>query len=325
MSISRWCAVAALVVALHPLAAVAQYYGGEVKDAIAGVGAVTLKKTPVAVRVIVELNGTGKNLEEALKNLKEVQAAATTKLEGLGAEKGSVRFGNPSTANAQNAQRAQMETMIRQRMTMKGPTSKLPKGLQAPPSVSVGTTVMAQWPLKGDTAEEVMLAVNALTEKVKAAKVAGQADKKLTAAEEEVAEEMAEMMRDRGEETVQPGEPHFVYLARITPAEREKAMAEAFQKAKAQAVELAKAAGIELGELRGVVGAGVSRTNFYNEYGGGFGYERRQHMQRLMMEAMGQSEDGESSANENETAGVEPGALSFQFGIQASFAIKPAK
>ena len=316
MLISRWYAVAALVVALSPLAAVAQ-------EAIVGSGSATIKKAPVAVRMVVELSGTGKNLEEALTNLKDVEAAAAKKIEALGAEKGSVRFGAPTTANAQNAQRQQMETMIRQRMM--GKTTKTPKGAQAAPSVSVGTTLTAQWPLKDESTEAAMLAVNALTDKVKAAKISGQAEKKLTAAEEEVAEEMAEMMRDRGDETVQPGEPHFVFIAKITPAEREKAMAEAFQKAKAQAEELAKAAGIELGALRAVSGAGGSRANYMNDYGG-YGYERRQYMQRMMMQAMGESEDDEANTGgKNETVAAEPGALVFQFGVQASFAIKTAK
>src|SRR6266576_890909 len=63
---------------------------------------------------------------------------------------------------------------------------------------------------------------------------------------------MAGMMNDGGEQAAPPGEPVFLYVAKISDEERGKATAEAFRKAKASAAELAKAAGVELGGLRQV-------------------------------------------------------------------------
>jgi hypothetical protein len=74
----------------------------------------------------------------------------------------------------------------------------------------------------------------------------------LSPEEQELAEEMAEMMSDHGYGSgseAKPGEPQFVFVARISEEDRRQAMTEAFAKAQASAARVAAAAGKELGEL----------------------------------------------------------------------------
>ena len=255
----------------------------------------------------------GKTLKEALGKLKDRREAAIVQLEALKADKESIEVGAPSLSKAQEAQKKQFEMMVMQRMSARG--KKVPKGLQAPKSVTVSAKLKAQWPLEADSPEEFLLAVESLKKEIKDADITGSKEaEKLSAEEEELAEEMEAMMRNSGEGKVPVGEPAFVYVARISDEEHNAAMAEAFTKAKEQATRLAAAAGIELGPLVGLSGQGSGS----NSFGNGMGYRRQQYLQQLI----GVGGMSEMGSNPNEAISTSAGPIKFQFMVNASFGFK---
>jgi hypothetical protein len=269
----------------------------------------------------IELVAKGKSLEEALTKLKDRREAAKVQLDAMGADKDSIALGTPRRSSAQGQQQQQIEMMVMQRITSRG--RAVPKGLQVPKSVAVSTTLTAEWPLKAETPEALLLELETLKEKVTAADLAGvkQAEK-LSPEEEELAEEMAQMMQNRGEEAAPVGQPVFIYVARITPEDRDKAMARAFAKARTQAEMVARAAGVKLGPLVGLSGhvqGGRAQHSSSMMYGDPFGgnYTARNYFQSLLSQQAGDDESGES----NETTGGNPGQLSFTFVVTANFAL----
>jgi hypothetical protein len=293
---------------------------GAARETVSAVGTATLERRPAALRVHIEVIAKGRSLEDALANLKDLREAARVQFDALGAVKESVSFGEPSLSNVESAQRKQFEMMVRQRMTARG--KQLPKGLQVPKSFAVSSRLAAEWPLESQTTEELLLESEALKEKIKVADLAGTKQaKELSPEEQELAEEMAEMMAEHGEEPVPVGEPLFTYVARITEAERDQAMADAFRKAKAQAERLAGAAGVKLGPLVALSGSGggssaMADPDMYGMYGG-YDYHRQQYFQQLIASG-GATDDDES---QNQAVGTEPGGLKFTFMVNAMFAI----
>ena len=167
-------------------------------------------------------------------------------------------------------------------------------------------------------AQQPLLAVNALQEKIKTADLAGTKDaEKLSPEQEEMLEEMEANQFDYGSnDEPKPGEPIFIFVSRISDAEREKALAEAFQKAKAQAARLAKAAGAELGNLKSLSG-GSSSANNYNSYGR---YNQYAYQALQMARAEAGTDDDES--NDAEALGAEPGPVKINISVMAAFDLK---
>jgi uncharacterized protein YggE len=316
-----------MLIALLPAAASAQYAPwelaamrgqGAAKDALAAVGTVSLKRPPTALRVHVELLGKGKTLAEALTNLKARRESAIAQLQTLKADKDAITCGNPTLSNIHSAQRRQLETMIAERMRSGG--KKAAKGAKVPEVFTVSAMLTAEWPLEAKTPEELLLAAHALSEKVKAADLAGMKDaEKLAPEEEELFEEMNSMSRrgPGGDEPMPLGQPYFLYVARISEKDRQQALAEAFAKAKAQAAQLAQAAAVPLGPLVALSGqatGGSNNTSMEDEYMGG---PYRQYMRRLRMQQAVENPDEQA----NEAVGVDPDSLTFMFMVNASFAL----
>ena len=267
----------------------------------------------------LQLTGKGKTLEEALAVLRERREAVAAQLAKLGVDRSALVFTPPGVDDSAGAQQRRMEVMIAQRMG--GRNAKKARKPIKPP-VAVTTTLTANWPLAGDTTEKLLLAADTVREKVKAAELSGGKEvPKLSPEEQEVAEEMAaEIARNSGndEEQAKPGEPHFLFLARLSPQERQAALAEAFAKAKVQAAELAKAAGTGLGSLTGLSGQGASggmgnpyaRYNPYNR--GEFDF-----VQQIVQNAGTDEQQGEALA-------PRPDGIGFDFIVNATFAVEAA-
>jgi len=322
------------LLALTPGVAAAQYghspYGlsglARTGPTISAAGTATIQPPAGAVRVHVELIGKGRSLEDALAALKDLQDAARAQLEALGAEMDSVSFSDPTLSNIESAQRKQFEMMIQQRMISQG--KAVPKGLRVPKSFAVSSTLSAEWPLTAEAPGEVLVEVEALKEKVKAADLSGSKQAKaLSPEEEELAEEMAEAMANSGEEPLPVGQPVFAFVARITDEERDRALAEAFARAKNRAERLAAAAGATLGPLVGLGGGGsgisdMSDAEMYMYRGGfgSYGYEQQQYLERLMSSGRG---DGEEKSNE--TMAGDPAGLRLNFSVSAAFALEEVK
>jgi hypothetical protein len=189
---------------------------------------------------------------------------------------------------------------------------RAPKGLQVPKSVTTMSTLTVEWPLTMETNEELLQFSDTLQNKIKAADLAGLNEpRKLTLEEEELQAEMEEAMSEYGGygyPQAKPGEPSFVYVARISEDERAKALAAAFDKAKAQALGLAVAAGAKFGKLSSLSG-GITPSN-EGEYGNSFA------MQIMMAQ-------GTSAGNdENEAQAASPGPVTFQVMVNATFRLE---
>lgn len=302
-----------ILLAAVPAAALAQppARGSEAAGMVSGNGVAKVERPASLLRMHVQMVARGKTLEEALAKFKDRREATLAQLEKLGADQRTLAVKGPKLAPEGDPQR-RMAVMVQQRMGKKA------KAKLAAPPISVAGVVTAQWPLEGDSPEKLLLAVHAIQQKVKAIDMAGAKDtgtltpEELEAAEE-TAEETAQAMQNMGEDTPRPGDPVFVYVAKIPAADRQKALAEAFAKAKADAQAVAKAAGIELGELVSLNGQGGNSTAYDNgPYGG---YNRRAYM--FMQQAAAMGED-----TPDEAVGPDLDSLKFQFVVSATFAIK---
>ena len=315
-----------LLLASSPGIGRAQYAGpGEgaydptsARETISATGNVTLKSPPTALRLHVELLARGATLQDALDKMKLRRQAVTAQLETLAADKASVAFGAPSLSNMQTEQRRRFEAMIQERIIARG--REVPKGLQIPKSVAVSMSLKAEWPLQADTPEALLMAVESLQERIRAADLGGIQDAQAASPEEaELEEEMAAMMSDMGEEQIPIGQPQFLYVARISEGQRDQAMAEAFSKAKAQAAVLARAAGIQLGPLVGLSGQGGGKFDYGEDAYSGYGYARMEYLQRVM----GGFAVDESGRIPDEAVATTPESLGFLFWVHASFRIQP--
>jgi hypothetical protein len=285
---------------------------------VAAAGRVHLQRQPTHLRMFVQLTGKGKTLEEALAALKERREAVVAELEKLGAEKGAEVCAPPSVDESAGAQQRRMEMMIAQRLGRGAKKAAKP----VKPPVAVTALLTAQWPLAGDTPEKLLLAADAVREKVKTADLSGDKESpKLSPEEQEVAEEMAAQPNQGGdEEQAKPGEPHFMFVAKLSPQDRQAALADAFAKAKTQAGELAKAAGAGLGPLTGLSGEGGGGMSGVNPYRYN-NYNRQAYaefLQQVAENAGGEEQQGEALA-------PRPDGIGFDFAVNAEFALETAK
>jgi len=288
---------------------------GTSRQAISANGTTTVQRKPNQLRLYMQLIAKGKTLEDALAKLKERQESATTQLEALKADKKSIVFGAPSLSNEQSSRRKQIQAMVIQQMRSRG--KKVPKGLVTPQTVTVSSTLTAQWPLGAESHEKLLLLSQGIQEKIKAADLAGSKEaEKVSPEEEEFEEEASQMVSQSGEEATPPGQPQFVFVAVLPKPERQKAMTDAFAKAKAQAGELAKAAGVELGPLVGLSGGCSGQKNLsdspyarYNSFGGS----------EFMRQIVGEEGDESSGEKQDEAIGTDPSALKFNCVVTAMF------
>ncbi|MGM0486660.1 MAG: SIMPL domain-containing protein [Planctomycetota bacterium] len=290
--------------------------GGEQPgQTVAGVGVVTLSRPPDLLRMHVELTGKAETLDEALAQLKTRREAALLQLEMLKADMDSVETEAPRIAAGQSRQQRQMEQMIRERMRSRG--QRTPPGLTASESVAVSMTLRAEWPLEAKTPEEVLRRAESIRQQIKEADLAGSEEEEdeLSPEARELAEEMAGMSPGYDESAVKEGEPVFLFVARVSDADREKAMAEAFAKAREQARSLARAAGVDLGPLVSLAGHGTGQSDMTGEE---YGYEYQAYVRRLAgRSAMSSALD----QNASEAMGPSPKSLSFKFLVRAYFAL----
>ncbi len=317
--------LAGFLVVLATSAARAQFFRqpGAGEGQVSAAGHVHLQRPPTHLRMYLQLTGKGKTLEEALAALKERRETVAARLEKLGVEKSALVFTPAGVDDSQAAQQRRMESMIAQRMGGRG-AKKGAKPVKPP--VAVTTMLTANWPLTGDTTEKLLLAAEAVHEKINAADLAGGKEApKLSPEEQEAAEEMAAAPSPGGdEEQVKPGEAHFVFLARLSPKDRQTALAEAFAKAKAQAAELAKAAGAGLGPLTGLsgeagggMGYGMNQAWRYNQYAA----REYEYLQQVAQNA----QPADSDEQGTEAVAPKPDGIGFDFNVYATFAVESAR
>jgi len=185
---------------------------------------------------------------------------------------------------------------------------------QSPPVV-VSASLKAEWPLKG-AHDEILQTAHEVETRIRAIKFTADKPTPKTPEEQEAAEEAEGLQPpDRGDDQQRPGEPVFMFVSRISEADRAQALAGAYGKARAEATRLAKAAGVELGSLRSL---SSSFTPGYNQYPQ-FEYSgRNQRLMYMLMQEQGEAASGDI----DEAIGDDPGNVKLQIGVTASFAVK---
>jgi len=287
---------------------------------VSGTGSVTISRMPETMRLQIAVIGRGATLKDALAALKDRTGKARTQLVSLGVDKDSIQVGDPKVTEMATNQNQRMQMMMRAR---RGGGKAQPKNTPSPP-ILVMAQVSADWKLSSKTNEELLLAVHPLQEKVKATDIAGLKDaEKLTPEQEEMLEEADESYGYSSSDERKPGTPVFLFISKVSEAEREQAMTDAFAKAKAQATRLAKAAGTKLGSLQSLSGAGAAGSD-YEGYGGGNGYDA--HVYRALQMSRRQQQGNTSSGDESaEAIGAEAGLVNYHVSITASFNLEPQK
>src|SRR5262245_16361997 len=247
---------------------------------VSGTGTVEIKRPAEILRVQFDVMAKGKDLTDAIEKLKARRQFVVSELAKLGANKDSVVFGDNEVLDEASNRNDQLARMMAMRNKALG---KTPKGkTEAPTVLFVPLKVDFPLPAKPD---ELLAMTRNLQDKIKTAELGGmKADAKSTPEEEELIEE-AVGMPGRGMGDEQPrGTPTFLYVFKITEADRKKALADAFTQAKQDARRLAQAAGMDLGELYKLIDqsqAGADpeeimsmttpRGFAYGRYGGGLG------------------------------------------------------
>lgn len=299
---SRWSLLLTVVFAacLLPTASFA-----EEGATVSGTGSATVKRQATKLRMSIVLTAKGKTLPEALDKLKARRELAAAHLKKLQADAASTKFGETALA-VEGGQQAQMQRMMRMARGGRG----VPKALDVPASVTVNCTLTADWPLKYQSSDELLILSEQLQQKIKDADLCGLKEpKQLTPQEKELEEEQAAAGGDDfnqyGEPQAKPGEPSFVFVATITQEERSAALAEAFGKAKQQAAHVAQAAGLKLGALMEV--AGQSSADFSEGLDPYTAYQLRQRGQI----------GGEG--NQDEATSPTPGPVTAIANVQAKF------
>lgn len=313
------CIALLCLLVLPPSPARAQFAGigeGAQPGSVSAMGTATVKERPTVLRMIIQLSEKAESLQDALNQLKDRREAALLQLESLGFEKDKIVIDEPTPESPNSPQRRQMEQMMRM---MRSQGRSVPKALEQPKLVTITCLVTAERPLEATAHDDILVFANDLADKVTAADLAGTKEaKKLSPEAEELAEEMEGMMSDSsyGEEEVNPGEPRFFYVARLSQESRDKAMAEAFARAKANAERLATAAGVELGGLASLSGSAMHSENQTGDYYGGSSYQMRMMMAAQQMRSDGGDEEGTEAVVQT------PGTATFRVMVQANFHLK---
>ena len=305
---TRWCSAATLAIGILVVAGSDGAFGQQPassRGSVGGAGVAVIKRQPELIRMQLDVMATGKDLKDALATLKARREAATTVCTKLGAVAETLAVGPPRIA----PDLAQRQRMMNDYISPPRRTSKAKKPEAAPP-VNVSAWLTAEWPLKGNSPEELLLASQSLRDTIKSelAKAMPKAAD-LSPEQEEMQEEAAPDMGGNGNGP-KPGDPVFVFVAKVSDADYVKAAAKAFAMAKAHAQRLADAAGTPLGELRNVEGndrQSMSMMNFPRQY-----YNN----------GMLQEEDSpEPETNPDEATGTNPAEVRLTVAIAATFAL----
>jgi hypothetical protein len=287
------------------------------RPAVSAAGTVAVQQKPTRMRMHIQLFAKAKTLEAALAKLKERREAAALQVESLKADKKSIVFDGPALSATQANQKRQLEAMVMEQLRARG---KKPKGIQVPQTVTVTASLTAEWPLEAKSQEQLLLLVQGIEEKIKAADLSGSQEvEKLSPEEEELADEAKQAMGRYGQQELPLGQPTFLYVAVLSKQDRKKAMADAFAKASAEAADLAKAAGAGLGPLIGLSG-GCNPQHDVGEEGYNPYSNRNNYLAQVMAQAGGDPDEKQSEA-----VSTNPGPLTFNCYVTATFALGTGK
>ena len=279
---------------------------------VSGTGTVEIKRPAEILRVQFDVMARGKNLTDAIEKLKTRREVVIAELAKMGASKDSVFFGDNDVLDEASDRQNQLGRMMASRNRALG---KSPKPKTEALTI-LYVPIKVDFPLPSNKPDELLVVTRTLQEKIKVAELGGlKTDGKASPEEEEQVEESVGMTGRGGEE--QPrGTPTFLYVFKLTEADRKKALSDAFAQAKQDARRLAQAAGMDLGELYKLIDQSQSsvdpdeimtmmrRDYGYGRYGNG---------------GMGSLLVGD------EAIGMSPGKAAVRVGVVAQFRLASSK
>jgi uncharacterized protein YggE len=281
---------------------------------VTGTGTARLERRPDLLRVQFELTAEGNTMKDALAQLRAKEKTAREKLAKLGAADAAVRVDEPRSAGGGDQDpQAQMNRMLRMRM---GQGQNKPATGPAQPAAKVTARVRAEWKLPAGSADELLVAAQDLTAKIKTADLPAKGEKKALSPEEQEAAEEQAMMAQVGGQAGGGDELAPAFVSRVSEEDRAKLLAEAYGRAKRDAARLAKAAGSDLGPVRQVSAAAGGGDDASNPY------SQMVRAQMAMMNGDAQQAPQSDDADAVEAVGTAPGPVTYQVSVSASFAIK---
>jgi uncharacterized protein YggE len=227
-------------------------------------GQATVKPVPSAMRIMLKLSAKGKNVDEAFANFQKVQRAAADQLMKLGADRASIKVdGYKAAAVTPGAEQARRRQFSFNPMR---PMAGKPKKPETSKEKSVSALLQAEFPVPaGGDAESLVLAGQKLQAQIAEAKLASPSGDAKDGAKEE-SEQDENQADDTGQPQRDPNMPVLLFVARCSPEEQSKAMAEAYGKARGKAEESAAAAKVTLGSPVSVSSSVNQGTDYPGDY-----------------------------------------------------------
>jgi len=288
--------------------------GGGRPGTVSGTGESTVELKPDVMRMNVDLLAKAGTLKEAVKVLNARKESVRQTLEKFGVDKESIKFGDVSISDAQSEQQQELRQMMAMMEQRRGQTGR-PKPAKTSVPVTVTCPLIAEWKLTADSAEELLLFVHPLQQKLREADLSGAKDvSALSAEQEEMLEEMQGEFgysRSYSSGEQEPGTPVFTFSAAVSEKQVDEALAAAFQQAKTDAARLSKATGAELGKLVSVTSTVTQADEDDISY-------RQQYYYAQLVEAMGAFGNSQS----NEAVGFKLGTVKKRFTVTAWFDFK---
>jgi len=264
--ISRFKQVLCCVAVVVCFSAPAMVFGQASVDGVVAIGTAKSEAMANRMRVTLTIKAKGADMEKAVEVLQKRRKNAKIKMEKLGVIEDSVEF--DSISNGAGGPR---QAQIRQAMMNQARGDKrLEKMLKVKPPASVQVSVSADWELDAELDEvEMLIAADKLKSKIIAADIESASEEdELSAAQEELAEEMAEMANRYGNESESSG-PEFSYVRTIPADDVKKLVSEAVADARKKAQELAESTGVKLGAIYRVASRESARPEtYYDPYSG---------------------------------------------------------
>ena len=258
------CCLAFILICNGPATALGQSEA----DGLVATGTAKSEAMADRMRMTMTIEAKGADMEKAIETLKKRRKNAKIKMEKLGVIEDSIEFGSISTGSSDSGR----QTQVRQAMMNQARGDKrLERMMKVAPPATVQVSVKADWKLDSELDDtQMLISVDQLKKKIVAVDIGSASEKdELSPAQEELAEEMAEMA-SRYSNDEKPSGPEFSFVRKVSSEDVKKLLADAVADAKKQAQELADSTGVKLGKIYRV--ARTDNTNkaagYYDPYGG---------------------------------------------------------
>ena len=244
----------------------AMVFGQVDVDGLVAIGTAETEGMANRMRVTLTIKAKGSDMEKAIEALKKRKKNAKIKMEKLGVIEDSIKFDSISTGGGGARQAQIMQAMMSQARGDK----RLERMMKNKPPASVQVSVSADWKLDDELDEtEMFISADKLKSKIIEADLGSASEKdELSAAQEELAEEMAEMANRYSNDGGSSG-AKFAYVRTVPAEDVKKLIADAVADAKKNAQQLAESTGVKLGSIYRVASRDSTDAEpYYDPYGG---------------------------------------------------------